>query len=61
LTQYRKSFEAQFNAVFELFISGSEYPTASKKHMRDEMLWRIGPGNETLKEKLILDWSPGCE
>jgi hypothetical protein len=61
LTQYRKSFEVQFNMVFEIFISGSEYSTATKKYMRDEMLRRIGPGNEMLKEKLIPEWSPGCK
>jgi hypothetical protein len=61
LTQYRKSFEVQFNMVFGIFISGSEYSTATKKYMRDEMLRRIGPGNEMLKEKLIPEWSPGCK
>jgi hypothetical protein len=61
LTQYRKSFEVQFNTVFEIFISGSEYSTATKKYVREEMLRRIGPGHETLKEKLIPEWSPGCK
>ena len=61
LTQCRKSFEVMFNSVFEMFISGSEFSKFAKKSMREEMLRRIGPGNETLKEKLIPDWSPGCK
>ena len=46
--------------MFEVFISGSEASKAAKHMMREEMLRRIGPDNEELKQRLIPTWSPGC-
>lgn len=43
-----------------MFIRGSETSKAAEASMRAEMLARIGPGHEELKEKLIPSWPPGC-
>lgn len=57
---YRRTLEGNVNSVFDMFIVGSETSTHAKKLMTDEMVRRIGPGNEELKAKLIPTWSPGC-
>jgi hypothetical protein len=58
--QYRKKLESAVNNLFEMFVKDSETNKAAETAMRAEMLRRIGPGNEELKEKLIPSWPPGC-
>lgn len=48
------------NDLYEMFIRDSETSKAAEVSMRAEMLKRIGPGHEELKEKLIPSWPPGC-
>lgn len=57
---YRKELETRFNTMFDVFIAGSEVSKQAQKGMREEMLRRIGPGNEDLKQHLIPTWPPGC-
>lgn len=57
---YRKELESRFNTMFDVFITGSEVSMQAQKSMREEMLRRIGPGNEDLKQHLIPTWPPGC-
>lgn len=57
---YRKELESRFNTMFDVFIAGSEVSKQAQKSMREEMLRRIGPGNEDLKQHLIPSWPPGC-
>jgi len=61
LLEYRKTLEAKGNLLFEMFVRGTDFSNAAKTMMREEMLRRLGPGNEELKAKLIPEWSPGCE
>jgi YHS domain-containing protein len=58
--QYRKGLEQEVNSVFSVFIKDSDYSKVAEEKMRAEMLRRIGPGHEDLKEKLIPSWPPGC-
>ncbi|ORY17468.1 hypothetical protein BCR34DRAFT_621904 [Clohesyomyces aquaticus] len=60
LVQYRRQLESSVNAVFDMFIRGSEISQAAEVTMREEMERRIGPGHEELKERLIPSWPPGC-
>ena len=60
LLLYRKTLESTVNSLFDLFVSGSDVSKASHDMMKAEMIRRIGPGHEELKEKLIPKWSPGC-
>lgn len=60
LLAYRKRIESSVNDLFDIFISGSESSKGAQELMTQEMLRRIGPGNEELKEKLIPIWAPGC-
>lgn len=59
--QYRKKLESSVNNLFDMFIRDSEVSKGAEKMMRAEMLRRIGPGHEELKEKLLPAWPPGCE
>lgn len=60
LLAYRKELESKFNRMFEIFVSGSDASKTAKEFMKAEILRRIGPGHEDLKQKLIPTWSPGC-
>lgn len=60
LLKYRKNLEGSVNALFDMFIRGSEVSQAAEVSMREEMHRRIGPGHEELKKKLIPSWPPGC-
>lgn len=57
---YRKELECRFNGMFDLFLAGSEVSKSAQEGMRQEMMRRIGPGNEDLKKRLIPHWPPGC-
>jgi cation diffusion facilitator CzcD-associated flavoprotein CzcO len=57
---YRRTLEGSVNKLFDMFINGSDASVGAEKLMRAEMERRIGPGHETLKEKLIPSWPPGC-
>ncbi len=58
--QYRKKLDADFNASYDIFIAGSDASQRAEAGMKAEMIRRIGPGHEELKEKLIPSWPPGC-
>lgn len=60
LTTYRRNFEIEFNSVFDMFIQGTETGRLAKEYMTAEMLRRIGPGNEALKNHMIPKWPVGC-
>lgn len=60
LLDYRRGLEAEVNAGFVMFFSGSEASAKAKEAMTEIMKKRIGPGHEDLKQKLIPAWSPGC-
>lgn len=57
---YRKELESRFNTMFDVFVAGSEVSKQAQRTMREEMLRRIGPGNDDLKQRLIPSWPPGC-
>ncbi|KAK4936739.1 hypothetical protein LTR10_022463 [Elasticomyces elasticus] len=58
--KYRKRLESAMNSMYELFLKGSEASKKADALLRKEMIRRIGPGHEELKEKLIPKWPPGC-
>ena len=58
--KYRKDIEGQMGENFSMFLRGTELNVKAKELMRAQMLQRIGPGHDQLKEKLIPSWSPGC-
>lgn len=58
--EYRRNLEGSVNNLFSMFINGSAENQAAQKSMKAEMLRRIGPGHEKLKESLIPSWPPGC-
>jgi hypothetical protein len=58
--EYRKKLESSVNNLFDMFLKDSETNRAAERLMKAEMLRRIGPGHEELKEKLIPCWPPGC-
>ena len=58
--EYRRNLEGNVNKLFDMFISGSKESKAAQVSMKDEMLKRIGPGNEELKRRLVPSWAPGC-
>lgn len=43
-----------------MYISGSDIQTQFRDVIEKEMLRRLGPGNERLKEFIIPKWSVGC-
>lgn len=61
LLEYRKNLECKGHMMFELFIKNSEASKYVTKMMKEEMLRRIGPGHEDLKESLIPSWPAGCK
>ncbi|OCL13540.1 FAD/NAD(P)-binding domain-containing protein [Glonium stellatum] len=48
---YRQKLESSVNALFDMYIRGSETSKQTEALMRYEMLRRIGPGHEELKNK----------
>lgn len=58
--QYRKTLESRLARKFPVFLRGTPDNMAAIKACRNDMLAKIGPGHEELKEKLIPTWSPGC-
>lgn len=56
----RKEMETQMNGTWEMFVKGSGFSEGARQYMKAEMLRRLGPGNEDLKERLIPTWAPGC-
>lgn len=56
----RKELDGSMNATFQLFVQGSAFSKGTRQFMEAEMLRRLGPGNEDLKEQLIPKWPPGC-
>jgi cation diffusion facilitator CzcD-associated flavoprotein CzcO len=58
--EYRKRLESNVNSLFDMFLVGSETSISAQKMMTEEMIRRLGPGNEDLAAKLIPKWSPGC-
>lgn len=58
--RFRKEIEAEINVLFDMYISGSETQTKFRDVIEKEMLRRLGPGNEKLKEFLIPKWGVGC-
>jgi hypothetical protein len=59
--RYRRQLESSFNAGFDMFLPNTEYAKVIRENMKAEMLRRLGPGNEELKERLVPSWPPGCE
>lgn len=43
-----------------MYISGSDVQVEFRDVIEKEMLQRLGPGNEKLKEFIIPKWSVGC-
>lgn len=60
LLEYRKDLEVKLNGMFEVFLRDSPASRQAQENIRAEMLRRIGPGNEDLKQRLIPSWPPGC-
>jgi hypothetical protein len=58
--EYRRNLEGSVNKLFDMFIDGSPESRAAQTSMKAEMLKRIGPGHEDLKERLVPSWPPGC-
>ncbi|KAJ4288943.1 hypothetical protein N0V90_011285 [Kalmusia sp. IMI 367209] len=58
--EYRRNLEGTVNKLFDMFIEGSAENKDAQKTMKAEMLRRIGPGHEELKERLVPSWPPGC-
>lgn len=58
--EYRRNLEGTVNKLFNMFIDGSPESKSAQASMRAEMLKRIGPGHEELKQRLVPDWPPGC-
>jgi hypothetical protein len=58
--QYRKRLDNQSAKMFSMFLRGTEANKRAKVAMREDMLRKLGPGNEELKARLIPSWSPGC-
>ncbi|OQU98935.1 hypothetical protein CLAIMM_04644 [Cladophialophora immunda] len=56
----RRRIESEINLGFELYTRGSKLQEEALQNMREEMIRRIGPGHESLKERLIPKWLPGC-
>jgi hypothetical protein len=46
--------------MFPLFLRGTDTNIGATAGFRADMLRKIGPGHEELKEKFIPSWSPGC-
>ncbi|EPE06691.1 4-hydroxyacetophenone monooxygenase [Ophiostoma piceae UAMH 11346] len=58
--QFRRRIEAEINSLFGMYQQGSAMSEHFRKVITEEMLRRIGPGNEKLKEFIIPTWAPGC-
>ncbi len=58
--QYRKNLESFVNNLFDMYLAGTPTSKGAQEMMRAEMIRRIGPGHEELKERLIPAWPPGC-
>lgn len=60
LLSLRQTIEAELNMGFGLYTRGSELQKKTHNAMLEEMVRRIGPGHEELKERLIPKFLPGC-
>ncbi|KAI9758077.1 MAG: hypothetical protein M4579_003208 [Chaenotheca gracillima] len=59
--EYRRSLEKAIVSAFGVFYRGSDFSNAARGFIKKQMLERIGPGHEYLKEHIIPEWSPGCK
>lgn len=57
---FRKRIEAEINSLFGMYIQNSELSNQFRDIITKEMLRRMGPGHEKLKEFIIPKFSPGC-
>ncbi|KAH6984314.1 hypothetical protein BKA56DRAFT_630774 [Ilyonectria sp. MPI-CAGE-AT-0026] len=57
---YRKSLEATLASNFPFFLRDSPLSQWASAALRENMLQKLGPGSQEMKEKLIPSWSPGC-
>ncbi|KAL3477263.1 hypothetical protein BJX99DRAFT_257520 [Aspergillus californicus] len=57
---FRKGIEAEINGLFGMYQQGSELSNAFRKTVTEEMLRRMGPGQEELKSFIIPSFAPGC-
>lgn len=57
---YRKLLESKMGKKFPVFIRGTEDNIRAKQMFKEDMLRKLGPGLDELKDKLIPEWSPGC-
>ncbi|KAL6242201.1 hypothetical protein RBB50_010749 [Rhinocladiella similis] len=58
--QFRKEIEAEINVLFGMYTKGSDLQTTFRDAITKEMIRRMGPGNEKLKDFIIPKWSVGC-
>lgn len=58
--QFRKQIEAEINTLFGMYLQDSDIQVKFRDIIEKEMLRRMGPGNEKLKEFIIPTWSVGC-
>ncbi|KAH0845345.1 putative sterigmatocystin biosynthesis monooxygenase stcW [Fonsecaea pedrosoi] len=58
--RFRKEIEAEINVLFGMYIQGSDLQKQFRDVITKEMIRRLGPGNEKLKEFIIPKWSVGC-
>lgn len=58
--RYRQAIERAVVSGFRMFYRGSEANLNAKEVMQKSMADKLGPGFETLKERFIPEWSPGC-
>ncbi len=59
--KYRRDLEIMLNEGFDVFIKDSPQSQQAEETIKAEMLRRIGPGHEKIKERLIPDFPPGCK
>ncbi|KAL3444192.1 hypothetical protein BJX65DRAFT_297821 [Aspergillus insuetus] len=57
---FRKGIEAEINGLFGMYQQGSELSDAFRKNITEEMMRRMGPGQEELKKFIIPKFAPGC-
>ncbi|KAL5340903.1 hypothetical protein BJX70DRAFT_359899 [Aspergillus crustosus] len=57
---FRKGIEAEINGLFGMYQQNSELSNAFRKTVTEEMLRRMGPGQEELKQFIIPKFAPGC-
>jgi cation diffusion facilitator CzcD-associated flavoprotein CzcO len=57
---FRKGIEAEINGLFGMYQQGSELSNSFRATVTEEMLRRMGPGQEELKKFIIPKFAPGC-